>query len=186
MEPSEIKRERSLGYSDHSNHSRLECNTCLDSLPGSFIFKMDSFLEYFTSTEETLQGKKQVKVEVAEELKDTCWLKERISESQIQSLKENYNWDVFEREMKKEEVRIFLTKIEFNLGDFGLFLILQPKLIPRAIKALKLDEMPYMDYMSFIRTPDGFEWKRIQDQLRPFLIEDRGLYDIQNGENWDL
>ena len=48
---------------------------------------MDSFLEYFTSTEETLQEKKQVKVEVAEELKDTCWLEERISESQIQSLK---------------------------------------------------------------------------------------------------
>ena len=53
---------------------------------------------------------------------------------------------------------IFLTKIEFNLGDFGLFLILQPKLIPRVIKALKLlDEMPYIDYMSFIRTP---EWKK--------------------------
>ena len=160
---------------------------------------MDSFLEYFTSTEETLQEKKQVKVEVAEELKDTCWLEERISESQIQSLKENYHWDIFEREMEKEEVEIFLTKIEFNLGNFGLFLILQPKLIPRVIKAVKLlDEMPHMDYMSFIRTPDGFEWKRIQDKLRPFLIEDGedklrpfliedgGLYDIQNGENWDL
>ena len=106
---------------------------------------MNSFLEYFTSTEETLQEKKQVKVEVAEELKDMCWLKERISESQTQSLKENYHWDIFEREMKKE-VGIFLTKIEFNLGDFGLFLILQPKLIPRVIKAVKLlDEMPYMD-----------------------------------------
>ena len=148
---------------------------------------MDSFLEYFTSTEETLQEKKQVKVEVAEELEDTCWLEERISESQIQSLKENYHWDIFEREMEKEEVGIFLTKIEFNLGDFGLFLILQPKLIPRVIKAVKLvDEMPYMDYMSFIRTPDGFEWKRIQDKLRPFLIEDGGLYNIQNGKNWDL
>ena len=147
---------------------------------------MDSFLENFTSTEETLQEKKQVKVEVAEELKDTCWLEERISECQIQSLKENYHWDIFEREMEKE-VGIFLTKIEFNLGDFGLFLILQPKLIPRVIKAVKLlDEMPYMDYMSFIRTPDGFEWKRIQDKLRLFLIEDGGLYDIQNGENWDL
>ena len=115
-------------------------------------------MEYFTSTEETLQEKKQVKVEVAEELTDTCWLEERISESQIQSLKENYHWDIFEREMKKEEVGIFLTKIEFNLSDFGLFLILQPKLIPRVIKVVKLlDEMPYMDYMSFIRTPDGFE-----------------------------
>ena len=82
---------------------------------------------------------------------------------------------------------IFLTTIEINLGDFGLFLNLQPKLIPRVIKALKLlDEMPYMDYTSFIRTPDGFEWKRIQDQLKPFLIENEGLYDIQNGENWDL
>ena len=85
---------------------------------------MDSFFEYFTSIEETLQEKKQAKVEVAEELKDMCWLEERISESQIQYLKENYNWDVFEREMKKEEVGIFLTKIELNLGDFGLFLIL--------------------------------------------------------------
>ena len=148
---------------------------------------MDSFLEYFTSTEETLQKKKQVKVEVAEELKDMCWLEERISESQIQSFKENYHWDIFEREMEKEEVGIFLTKTEFNLGEFSLFLILQLKLIPRAIKAVKLlDEIPYMDYMSFIRTPDGFEWKRIQDKLRPFLIEDGGLYDIQNGENWDL
>ena len=145
LEPSEIKWERSLGHSDHSDHSRLECNTCLDSLPTSFIFKVDSFFEYFISTEETLQEKKQIKVEVAEELKDTCWLEERIYESQIQSLKENYNWDVFEREMKKE-VGIFLTKIQFNLGDFGLFLILQPKLVPRVIKALKLlDEMPYMD-----------------------------------------
>ena len=160
MEQSEIKRERSLG---HSDHSRLECNTCLDSLPASFISKMDSFLEYFTSTEETLQEKKQVKLEVAEELKDTCWLEEKIYESQIQSLKENYNWDVFKREIKKEEVGIFLTKIEFNLGGFGLFLILQLKFIPRVIKALKLlDEMPYMGYMSFIRTPDGFEWKKFK------------------------
>ena len=148
---------------------------------------MDSFLEYFTSTEETLQKKKQVKVEVAEELKDMCWLEERISESQIQSFKENYHWDIFKREMEKKEVGIFLTKTEFNLGDFSLFLILQLKLIPRAIKAVKLlDEMPKMDYMLFIRTPDGFEWKRIQDKLRPFLVEDGGLYDIQNGENWDL
>ena len=68
--------------------------------------------------------KKRNKVEVSEELKDTCWLEERIVESRIQSLKENYNWDVFEKEMKKEEVGTFLTKIEFNLGDFGLFLIL--------------------------------------------------------------
>ena len=148
---------------------------------------MDSFSEYFTSTEETLQKKKQVKVEVAEELKDMCWLEERISESQIQSFKENYHWDIFKREMEKKEVGIFLTKTEFNLGDFSLFLILQLKLIPRAIKAVKLlDEMPKMDYMSFIRTPDGFEWKRIQDKLRPFMVEDGGLYDIQNGENWDL
>ena len=44
---------------------------------------MDSFLEYFTSTEETLQDKKQVKVEVAEELKDTCWLEERIFERKL-------------------------------------------------------------------------------------------------------
>ena len=43
-----------------------------------------------------------------------------------------------------------------------------------------------MDYMSFIRTPDSFEWKRIQDQLRPFLMEDGGLYDIHSGENLDL
>ena len=82
---------------------------------------------------------------------------------------------------------IFLTKIEFNLGDFGLFLILQPKLVPRVIEVLKLiEKMAYMDYLSFLRTPDGFEWKRIQDQLRPFLIENGGLCDIQNGENWDL
>ena len=76
---------------------------------------MNSFLEYFTSAEETLQEKKQVKVEVAEELKDTCWLEERISESQIQSFKENYHWGIFEREMKKEEVGIFLTKTNQSL-----------------------------------------------------------------------
>ena len=81
----------------------------------------------------------------------------------------------------------FLTKIEFNLGDFGLFLILQPKLLTGAIKALKLlDKMPFMDYLSLLRTPDGFECKRIQDQLRPFLVEDGGLCDFQNGENWDI
>ena len=126
-------------------------------------------------------------MEVAEELKDMCWLKERIYESQIRSLKENYNWDVFEREMKKEEVGIFLTKIEFNLGDFGYKLWLQNQEEARVIKALKLlDEMLYMDYMSFIWTLDGSEWKRIQDQLRPFLIEDGGLYNMQNGENWDF
>ena len=100
LEPSEIKKERSLGYSDHSDHSHLKCNMCLDNLPASFIFKMDSFLEYFISAEETLQEKKQIKVEITEELKDTCWLKERIYESQIRFLKENYNWDVFKREMK--------------------------------------------------------------------------------------
>ena len=171
-----------MGYSDLSDHSHLEYNTCLDNLPAGFIFKMDSLLEYFISTEETLQEKKQIKVEIAEELKDMCWLEERIYESQIRSLKENYNWDVFEREMKKEEVGIFLTKI-----DFGLFLILQLKLLPRVIEVLKLiEKMPSMDYLSFLRTPDGFEWKRIQDQLRPFLVEDRGLCDIQNGENWDI
>ena len=97
---------------------------------------MDSFLEYFISTEETLQEKKQIKVEIPEELKDMCWLEERIYESQIRSVKEKYNWDVFEREMKTEEVGIFLTKIEFNLGDFGLFLILQPKLLLRVIEVL--------------------------------------------------
>ena len=77
-------------------------------------------------------------MEVAEELKDTCWLDERITEDQIRSLKENYNWDVFEREMKKEEVGKYLTKIEFNLGDCWLFLILQPKLLPRVIEVLRL------------------------------------------------
>ena len=82
---------------------------------------------------------------------------------------------------------IFLTKIEFNLGNFWFFLILQPKLLPRVIEVLKLiEKMPYMDYMSFLRTPDGFEWKRIQDQLRPFLIEDGSLCYIQNGENWGI
>ena len=155
-----------MGYSDHSDHSRLECNMCRDNLSASFIFKMDSFLEYFSSTEKTLQEKKQIKVEIAEEMKDTCWVEERIYESQIRSLKENYNWDVFEREMKKEEVGIFLTKIKFKLGDVKLFLILQPKLLPRVIEVLKLiEKMPYMDYMSFLRTPDGFEWKRIPGQL---------------------
>ena len=140
-----------------------------------------------TSVEEKLPEESLIKVEIAEELKDTCWLQEKISESQIRSLKENQSWDVYEHCLAREEVGIFLTKIELNLGDFGLFLILQPKLISRVIKALKLmEKMPYMDYLSFLRTPDGFECKRIQDQLRPFLIEDGGLCDIQNGENWDI
>ena len=194
MELSEIKRERSLGYSDHSDHSRLECNTCLDNLPASFIFKMDSFLEYFiwehlmtTSVKEKLPEESLIKVEIAEELKDTCWLEERISESEIRSLKENQSWDVYECSLAREEVGKYLIKIEFNLADFGLFLILQPKLLPRVIKALKLiKKMPYMDYLSFLRTPDGFEWSRLRDQLWPFLIEDGGMCNIQNGENWDL
>ena len=82
---------------------------------------------------------------------------------------------------------IIIERCEFFLGSFKFPSFVFPKLIPRVIKALKpLDEMPYMDYMSFIRTPDGFEWKRFQDQLRPFLIEDGGLYNIHSGENWDL
>ena len=140
---------------------------------------MDSFLEYFISTEETPQEKKQIKVEVAAEMKDTRWLDKRILEDQIRSLKENYNWDVFEREMKQEEVGILLTKIESNLGDCGLFMILQPKLLSRVIEVLKLiEKMPCMDYMSFLRTPDRFEWCRLRDQLWPFLIEDGGLSSI--------
>ena len=72
LELSEIKRKRCLGYSDHSDHSHLECNMCPDNLPASFIFKMDSFLEYIISAEEKLQEKKQIKLEIAEELKDMC------------------------------------------------------------------------------------------------------------------
>ena len=126
-------------------------------------------------------------MEVAEELKDTCWLGERISEGQIRSLKENQSWDVYEHSMAREEVGKYLTKIEFNLGDCGLFPILQPKHLAIVIEAVKLlDKMPYNDYLSFIRTEDGFEWQLIKDQLRPFLIEDGGLSSIQNDENWDI
>ena len=88
LEPSEIKKERSLGDCDLNDLNNPKCNMCLDNLPASFIFKMDSFLEYFMSAEETLQEKKQRKVEITEELKYTCWLKERIYESQIRFLKE--------------------------------------------------------------------------------------------------
>ena len=85
--------------------------------------------------------------------------------------------------MIKEE-GIFLTKIEFNLGDCWLFLILQPKLLPRVIEVLRLiEKMPYTDYILFLRTPDGFEWSRLRNQLWPFLIENG---DIQNGENWEI
>ena len=78
LELSEIKREGCLGYSDHSDHSHRECNMCLDNLPANFIFKMDSFLEYIISAKEKLQEKKQIKLEIAEELKDMCWLEQRI------------------------------------------------------------------------------------------------------------
>ena len=102
-------------------------------------FKMEFILKQLitTSVEGQLQENKQIKVEVAEELKDTCWLDERISEGQIRSLKENQSWDVYQCSMAREEVGKYLTKIEFNLGDCGLFLILQPKLLTRVIEALK-------------------------------------------------
>ena len=149
---------------------------------------MDFILEHLMTTpvEEKLPEESLIKVEVADELKDTCWLEERIFESQIRSLKENQNWDVYERSFRREAVGKYLTKIDSNLGDCGLFLILQPKLLPKVIKAVKLmEEMPYMKYMTFIRTEEGFEWKKIPDQLRPFLTTKGGLYDIQNCENWD-
>ena len=140
-----------------------------------------------TSVEEPPQEKKQIKVEVAEEMKDTCWLDDRVSEGQIRSLKENQNWDAFDRSMAREEVGKYLTKIEFNLGDCELFLILQRKLLARVIETVKrIERMPYMKYLSFIRTPDGFEWSRLRDHLRPLLIEDGGLSSIQNGEDWDI
>ena len=89
--------------------------------------------------------------------------------------------------MAREKVGKYLTKIEFNLGDCGLFIIQQSKLLARVIGAVKrLEKMPYMDYLLFIRTPDGFELNRLREQLRPLLIEDGGLSSIQNGENWDI
>ena len=57
-----------------------------------------------TSVEESPQEKKQIKVEVAEEMKDTCWLDERVSKGQIRSLKENQNWDAFDRSIAREEL----------------------------------------------------------------------------------
>ena len=76
-----------------------------------------------TPVEEKLPEESLIKVEVADELKDTCWLEERIFESQIRSLKENQNWDVCERSFRREAVGKYLTKIDSNLGDCGLFLI---------------------------------------------------------------
>ena len=46
-----------------------------------------------------------------------------------------------------------------------------------------MEKMLCMDYLSFIRRPDGFEWNRLKDQ--GLLIEDGGLLSIQNGRNWD-
>ena len=59
---------------------------------------------------EQLQKKKQIKVEVAEELKETCWLDERVSEGQRKpkrkkkSVTENQNWDVYDRLMARGRV----------------------------------------------------------------------------------
>ena len=64
-----------------------------------------------------------------------------IYESQIRSLKE---LGCLQKRNEKGGGGIFLTKIEFNLGDFGLFLILQPELLPRVIEVLKLiEKMPW-------------------------------------------
>ena len=64
---------------------------------------MDSNLEYMitTTVHKLLQEKKQIKVEVAKEVKDMCWLEESLSEGQIISLKKQ-NWDVYNRSMARE------------------------------------------------------------------------------------
>ena len=81
-------------------------DTYLDNLLENFIFKMESILKYIitTTVEEQLQEKKQIKVEVAEELKEMCWPDEKVSKGRTRSVKENQNWDVYDRSMAREKV----------------------------------------------------------------------------------
>ena len=67
---------------------------------------MDFIWEHLisTSVEEQLPGNKRINAEVAEQSKDTCWFKKRISESQIRTLKENESWDIYERLLAREEI----------------------------------------------------------------------------------